>query len=168
MPIVKFDDLPDSARVWVYGADRELSPEAVEKLLAKTDEFLAGWAAHGTPLHSARSWSDDRFLTIAVDQRQEGASGCSIDVLFRTLKSIGPELGAEMVTSGVVYFRDRDRRIRAVSRDEFTRLASAGEIDENTEVFDLSVITLGEWRGRFMSRAGDSWHASLMESRAQR
>jgi len=168
MPIVEFETLPDSARVWVYGADRDISPDNAGKLLARTDEFLEGWAAHGNPLHSARKWTDDRFLTVAVDREQEGASGCSIDVLFRTLKAMGPELGAEMVTSGLVYFRDTNGKIQAVTRDEFTNLSALGEITDDTEVFDLSVTTLGEWRGRFRSRAMDSWHASLMELRAQR
>jgi len=167
MPIVKFDDLPDSARIWVYGADRELDESGANKLLAKTDEFLAQWKAHGAPLTSARQWSDSRFLAIAVDQEQEGASGCSIDGLFRTLKVMGQELGAQMVTSGLVYFRDRGARIQSVAREEFTRLAALGEIDDDTEVFDLSVTTLGEHRARFRSRAADSWHASLMESRAE-
>jgi len=166
MPIVEIAELPDSARVWVYGADRELGKEGGEKLLAATDEFLKGWKAHGVPLTSGREWTDDRFLTIAVDQEREGASGCSIDGLFRALKALEPELGAKLVTSGLVYFRARDGAIRAVTRDEFTELATAGEIDGKTEVFDLSVITLGELRARFRSRAADSWHSSLFSAHA--
>ena len=166
MPITDFQNLPDSARVWVYGADREIDKTASARLLAESDAFLKQWKAHGVELTSARDWSDDRFLSIAVDQEQEGASGCSIDVLFRTLKGLEPDIGARLVTSGLVYFRGRDGRIRAVTRDEFSHLAAKGEIGLDSEVFDLSVTTLGEWRGRFRSRAGDSWHASLMPARA--
>jgi hypothetical protein len=162
MPTTDFASLPDSARVWVYGADKPLKSEATELLLEETDRFLSGWKAHGVPLHCARDWSDDRFLTIAVDQEREGASGCSIDTLFRTLKGLQTQLGAALVTSGLVYFRGRDGDIRAVTRDEFTDLASKGEIDGNSEVFDLSVTSLGEWRARFRSKVEDSWHASLM------
>lgn len=162
MPKIDFASLPDSARVWVYGADKPLSPDATGLLLEETDRFLKGWKAHGVDLHSARDWSDDRFLTIAVDQEREGASGCSIDVLFRALKGLEKQLGANLVTSGLVYFRGRDGQIRAVTRDEFTDLAGKGEIDGQTEVFDLSVTTLGEWRGRFRSKVEDSWHASLL------
>ena len=162
MPTTAFASLPDSSRVWVYGSDRSLDPAAEEKLLAATDDFLGQWKAHGVPLTSARDWSDHRFLTIAVDQEQEGASGCSIDVLFRTLKGLENEIGARLVTSGFVYFRDRDGTIQSVKRDEFTDLSSKGEVNGDTEVFDLSVTTLGEWRARFRSRATNSWHASLL------
>jgi hypothetical protein len=165
MPIVDFEKLPDSSQVWVYGADHQLTGDAEKKLLSAVDDFLAQWAAHGVPLHTARRWEDGRFLTIAVDREQEGASGCSIDGLYRTLKGLESTIGAKIVTSGLVYFRARDGEIRAVTRDEFSELAAKGEIDGATEVFDLSVTTLREWRGRFRSRAEDSWHASLMSER---
>ncbi|HEY0241632.1 MAG TPA: hypothetical protein VGC52_03105 [Gemmatimonadaceae bacterium] len=162
MPIVEFSELPDSARVWVYGADRPLNEQGEQKLLSAVDEFLSRWAAHGVPLHSARRWDDDRFLTIAVDSEREGASGCSIDGLYRTLKTLAPSVGAEIVTSGLVYYRGGDGKINAVPRDEFCQRATKGEITGDTEVFDLSVTSLNEWRSRFRSRAADSWHASLM------
>ena len=166
MPIITFDDLPDSARVWVYGSEPALDTKNVSEMLVEVDKFLADWKAHGSPLHSGRVWSENRFLTIAVDQSREGASGCSIDGLYRTLKALETKLGAQLVTSGLMYYRGRDEEIRAVSRDEFTRLSEEGEIDGETEVFDLSVTQLGEWRSRFISRAADSWHGSLMSSRA--
>ena len=162
MPQVNFNSLPDSARVWVYGADRELGADGQNKLLDTVDSFLDDWAAHGTPLSSSRDWREGRFLTIAVDQEQAGASGCSIDGLFRNLKSLEGVLGAKLVPSGLVYYRGRDGHVRAVTRDEFSEAAARGEIDKDTEVFDLSVTSLAEWKGRFKSRAADSWHKSLM------
>ena len=163
MPITKFENLPDSARVWVYGSEPALNEKNAGEMLTEVDRFLQGWRAHGIPLHSARSWSDDRFLTIGVDQEQEGASGCSIDGLFRTLKALEASIGGQLVTSGLVYYRGRDGGIHAVTRDKFTERSQQGEIDADTEVFDLSVTQLGEWRARFRSRAADSWHASLMK-----
>lgn len=162
MPITSFDMLPDSARVWVYGSEPALDAKHAEEMLEEVDRFLHGWKAHGVPLSSGRNWSDDRFLTIGVDQEQEGASGCSIDGLFRTLKGLEASVGGQLVTSGLVYFRARDGEIRAVTRDEFTKLSEKSEIDGDTEVFDLSVTYLGEWKARFRSRAADSWHGSLM------
>jgi hypothetical protein len=162
MPVVDFDSLPDSARIWVYGADRPIEAGKEKQLLAAVDDFLDRWAAHGVPLHSARRWDDGRFLTIGVDSTREGASGCSIDGLYRALKSLEPSLGAQVVTSGLVYYRAKNGNIEAVSRDEFSSRATRGEITGDSEVFDLSVTDFNEWKSRFRSRAADSWHASLM------
>jgi hypothetical protein len=164
--LTAFEELPDSARVWVYGVDRELDRPAESLLLGEVDNYLTTWTAHGTPLSAARTWKDGRFLTIAVDQNRAGASGCSIDGLFRTLKSLEPKLGAAVVTSGLVFFRGKDGRIRSVTRDEFSELGATGEVNGETEVFDPSVTSLGEWRARFSSHASDSWHGSLLATRA--
>ena len=161
-----FDKLPDSARVWVYGADRNLGNVAEGELVAEVDNYLTNWTAHGVPLSAARDWQHGRFLTIAVDQERAGASGCSIDGLFRTLKLLEQRLGASFITSGLIFFRGKDGEIRSVTRDEFGDLGVSGEVDSDTEVYDLSVTTLGEWRSRFSSRAGDSWHSTLLAARA--
>jgi hypothetical protein len=87
MPTVPFDQLPDDARVWVFASDRPLAGAHAERLLATVDAFLARWSAHGQPLTAARDWASDRFLVVAVDQRDAHASGCSIDGLFRTLQA---------------------------------------------------------------------------------
>ena len=70
-----------------------------------------------------------------------------------------------IVTSGLIFFRNKDGRIRSVTRDEFSELGDAGTVDGDTQVFDPSVTTLREWRSRFRSRAADSWHASLLKAR---
>ncbi len=86
--LTTLETLSDSARIWVYGADRNLVAGAEKTLLSEVDNYLTTWTAHGVPLSAARHCSEHRFLMIAVDQDRAGASGCSIDGLFRTLKSL--------------------------------------------------------------------------------
>jgi len=162
MPLVQIEDLPDSARTWVFGADHDLDESAADLLLRDVDRFLSQWHAHGSPLTAARDWKYGRFLTVGVDQSTAGASGCSIDGLFRSLKALEPRLGASLVTSGLIFYRDAKGRIQAVSRDRFTELSAEGKIGTETQVFDPTVTTLREWRARFELNAGNSWHAKLL------
>ena len=162
MPAVPFETMPDDARVWVFASDRELDSSREKALLETVDEFLGGWHAHGAPLHCARTWRDHRFLAIAVDQRTEGASGCSIDGLFRVFKALEPQLGASLTAGGRIFYRDDRGTIRSVSRDEFGRLAESGSVDATTPVFDASITTAEAWRSRFELPAGRSWHATLL------
>jgi hypothetical protein len=158
-------DLPDTSRVWVFGSDRALDASAEDLLLRDVDRFLAQWHAHGAPLTTARDWKYERFLTVAVDQSTAGASGCSIDGLFRALKSLESRLGASLVTSGLVYFRDAHGEIKAVDREGFAALGAEGKVQPNTRVFDPTVTTLGEWRARFELEAAKSWHAGLLPAK---
>jgi hypothetical protein len=165
MPLVQIEDLPDSARTWVFGADRNLSDGATDLLLSEVDRFLSQWHAHGSPLTAARDWKYGRFLTVAVDQSTAGASGCSIDGLFRSLKAMEPRLGASLVTSGLVFYRGKRDSIETVDRERFTALSAEGKINRKTRVFDPTVTTLGEWRARFELDAAQSWHSGLLDDK---
>jgi hypothetical protein len=165
MPLVQIEDLPDNSRAWVFGADHDLDDSATELLLRDVDGFLAQWHAHGSPLTAARDWQDRRFLTVAVDQSTAGASGCSIDGLFRALKSLESRLGASMVTSGLIFYRDRKGAVQSVDRERFIELGTEGKIGPATRVFDPTVTALGEWRARFELNAEDSWHGKLLRKK---
>jgi hypothetical protein len=162
MPLIEMQALPDDARTWVFGADKTIEASASTVLLREVDGFLSRWNAHGAPLTVGRNWKYGRFLTVAVDQSTAGASGCSIDGLFRSLKALEPRLGASLVTSGLVFYRDVDGVIQSVDRDRFTSLGAEGKIPPGTHVFDPSVTTLGEWRARFELEVAQSWHAGLL------
>src|SRR5215218_2023 len=111
MPSVPFETLPDDARLWVFASAEPLDDERSAALLAEVDRFLGGWAAHGELLRAARDWRDDRFLAVGVDQSTAGASGCSIDGLFRRLQALQPTLGTTLLGgAGRVYWRDADGR----------------------------------------------------------
>ena len=163
MALVPFDTLPDDARVWVFGSDSSLDPSASRRLLAGVDAYLTQWNAHGAELTCARGWRDDRFLAIGVDQSSAGASGCSIDGLFRTLRSLEPVLGTSLVNGGRVFFRDESGVVRSVDRERFAQLAGNGAIGEDTPVFDTTVTTAADWRTRFETRVKDSWHKALVD-----
>jgi len=162
MPRVAFDTLPDDARVWVFGAANEIPAPAANRLLQAVDEFLAQWNAHGSPLLCARDWRDDRFLAVGVDQSTAGASGCSIDGLFRTLARLESELGTTMLGGGRVYYRDADGRVNATTRKAFNELARDGRVGPDTHVFDTSLTTAAGWRDTFERPVRESWHAELI------
>src|SRR6476619_6787158 len=118
MPVVPFVTLPDSSRVWVFGSDKLLSEEGTKALLAGVDEHLADWKAHGAPLTVGREWRDGRFLVVGVDQSTAGASGCSIDGLFRVLQQLERQVGASLVGGGRIFYRGDKGVVQSASRDE--------------------------------------------------
>lgn len=162
MPVVPFDSLPDSSRVWIFGAASALSPDAATALLRDVELYLEGWKAHGNPLTVGSQLREERFLVVAVDQKQEGATGCSIDGLFRVLQGLESTLGTSLVGGGRVYYRDGHGKVAAAERDDVAGLASSGAITKDTVVFDTSLTDLGAFRAKFERPARDSWAASLL------
>jgi hypothetical protein len=166
MPRVEFDQLPDDARVWIFASDKPLRGHEATTLLAEVDSFLAGWKAHGAPLRSAREWRDDRFLVIGVDPTAEQASGCSIDGLFRGLRSLESSLGTTLVGGGRVFYRDTKGMPQVAARGEVAELGARGMIFEATPVFDTSLTNARSYRERFEMPARATWVSALLEPQA--
>lgn len=164
MPAVSFDSLPADARVWVFASDRVLDESASQLLLTDVDAFLSQWNAHGHALTCARDWRDAMFLAIGVDQSTAGASGCSIDGLFRTLKRLEPSLGATMLPAGRVYWRDASGAVTSGDRAAFSARSAEGQVTAETRVFDTTVNAASAWRASFERPAGEAWHRTLLKS----
>jgi hypothetical protein len=169
MSLTTIDQLPDSARLWCFAADRPLSADETARLLGHVRDFLGEWAAHGQPLRTACDWRRGRFLLVAVDERAAGASGCSIDSLTHRLGHIEAELGVRLRDGAPVWYLEPRGQgvVRQASRQEFRALAEEGRVDGATTVFDLTAGRLADVReGRWERPAAESWHARLLPSSA--
>lgn len=164
MPQVEFASLPPNARAWVFGAGAPLDDRAHAVLLRAVDEHLQQWRAHGVPLVCARDFRDNRFLAIGVDEAATGASGCSIDGLFRTLQSLQDTVGTSLVGGGTMFYRDVTGAVESSDRAGFIEAVTSGRVAAETPVFDLTIGTVGDWREHFERPAGESWHARLLKS----
>lgn len=157
------NELPSSARLWVFGVSRPLSESEEAMLLARLEGFMAGWKAHGRALSAAYEWREERFILVAVDDAVAPPTGCSIDALVRSLTHLESELEVEIVGSAPVWYRGPEGQPVRVSRPTFRSLAARGEVGPDTAVFDLSITRLEELRtGRFEGPARDRWHARLL------
>lgn len=166
MPAVNFNELPETARVWIFASDRPLAGDDARTLLRAVDAFLEQWKAHGSPLRCAREWTGDRFLAIGVDPTVEQASGCSIDGLFRGLQSLERSLATRLVAGGRVFYRDGNGQPQLASRAELPTLAARGALSEDTPVFDTSITEARAYRERFVQPARDTWVGSLLSAQA--
>lgn len=163
MSLVDFEELPDSARLWVFGSDRSPSPTETAHLLDRMESFLKEWTAHDRELRTGFDWREHRFLLVGLDEGRGDASGCSIDALHRQIGKLEEDLGTTMLNGGRVWLEDSQGRIRSVSRSAFERLAEAGDVGPGTVVFDLTVDEVADVReGRWRRPAGESWHSALL------
>jgi hypothetical protein len=159
MPRISFDRLPPDARLWIFAAERPLSPDERKRVLDETDAFIDQWAAHGVPLTAGRDLRHDQFVLVAVDERAAGVSGCSIDALVRRMQQLESVLDLELVNNAPVLYREGEA-IARVSRERFAELAASGTVGLNTRVFDNTLTRVGDLlAGKWEVKASDAWHA---------
>ncbi len=142
MPKMEIREMPDSARVWVFGAAAPVVGVGYERLMFAVDSYLSGWRAHGAPLLCARDWRDDR--------------------MFRTLANAEADVGTSLVGGGTIFWRDAAGTVQSGTRKEFVAAAGSAEVSLDTPVMDLTISTVGDWRTRFERPASETWHATLV------
>lgn len=158
-----FTGFSPESRVWIFSFGEPLSPEARAKILASLQNFVSSWKAHGHPVRGAVEIPHSRFAVFCADPRVSDISGCSIDGMFRAASKAATEVGASLLSEDFIFFRNGDE-INSVSRSEFKELGKAGTINGQTRVFDNTVQSLEDFKARWESEAGSSWHQKLLAS----
>ena len=83
--------LPGHARIWIFQADRELQPAEEQALAEELLAFQQSWKTHGSPLNAGVAILFSTFAIVAVDEKVQAPSGCSIDKAFRLLQDFGQQ-----------------------------------------------------------------------------
>lgn len=159
---MQLHDLPDHSPVWIFGADRTLRHEEIDEIKQVLRDFVADWSAHRVPLHATADVLHNRFVIVALDETRAGASGCSIDSLFRKVSELESHLALRLLDSSLVFYGDHAGNVQATDRGGFRKLATEGVISDATSVYDPALGTLGEVRRAWPAAAAESWHRSLL------
>ncbi|QJD77921.1 hypothetical protein [Spirosoma rhododendri] len=158
---VQFNQLPDSARVWVYQASRELTDAESEQVRAGMEQSLTGWAAHGQALLASAQVVANRFVVLGVDEGFNLPSGCSIDASVRMLTTLAQQLSQ---SGEAINFTDRavalvaeNGAVSTIALPAVKAAVTAGQLTPDTLLYDTLVQTAGAFRTGWQVRAGDSW-----------
>ena len=162
---IPFKELPPSARVWVYQADRSFSI-ADEKMIAQVlTDFCSRWEAHGQPLRASFKVEFHQFIILSVDENIAEASGCSIDGSVRTLKELGNQM--------LIDFFDRTKiafmfggKIEIYPLNELGSLFATGQLSSSTRTFNNLTPTQSEWKKNWLTTADKTWLSKFLPKEA--
>lgn len=153
---IDFDKLPDTARVWVYQADRPLSDGEVNTISESLQLALGQWVAHGQPLLASAQVVENRFVIVGVDEGYTLPSGCSIDASVRTVQEIGRQIAVDFFDRSVAV-QTTDGSVQTFALPALKAAVADGVLTPDTSVFNTLVKTKAELLSDWRIRAADSW-----------
>ncbi len=164
MAVTQFSQIPYTSRVWIFAAERELSPAESDMLIAEVTAFLQGWTAHKVETLASVELRYNRFLIIAADEDVAKPGGCSIDEMMRRVRMLGETYGIEFIGMPRVEYRDSDGNIQSIPRVEFQKLVENKSVNGSTIVFDNTITSLSELNdGKWELPASNSWHSRAFD-----
>ena len=156
--LVAFEKLPETARVWIYQANRSFTGEELQGLHADLRQFLEQWTAHGSQLQAGFETPYNRFIVIGLDQTLASASGCSIDASVRFIQAVEEKYGVELLDKMNVSYKQGEY-VAYKSLKDFRQMAKDKAISKNTIVFNNLVVNKEEYTQHWEVPASESWHA---------
>ena len=159
MGLIDFEQLPDAARLWIFGSSKPVDSGKISFVRKSVREFIEQWLSHKREVTAGWDLKYNRFFLIGVDESGTGMSGCSIDSMVHNFRTIEKELETEIVNShGFIFYKDAGDRVWCVSRQEFKDLAKQSIVNEETIVFNNTIQSVSELRqGKWEVSTKESW-----------
>jgi hypothetical protein len=153
--------MPMDARVWVYQSNSRLSEEEIQAIKIKGAAFIESWAAHGAALKASFDILHNRFIILAVDEKQAQASGCSIDKSVGFMKALEQEFNLQLFDRMQVAYRTQ-QDIEVCTLSEFEKLAKQGIVTPSTVVFNNMITTKAAFDSAWEVPLKESWQKKVL------
>ena len=131
--LVNFNTTSDQSRIWIYAAEHKLTNDQENHILNHISNHLQNWEAHKAPLTAGVTILENRFIVVALDDSQYGASGCSIDTLQKLIQNLEKELSISLLNRLNVFCKIEDE-ILCIPSFKLEGIAKA-----NTLFYDLTI-----------------------------
>lgn len=158
---IKIDNLPATARCWVFQSSRELNSAESWTIRERLEMFLGGWAAHGQDLHAACDIRHGRFIIIALDEQQAGATGCSIDKMMKEVQVLNADFQMDCLNRMKVAYQE-GQAIQECSVAELQTKYANGELNDQSLVYDNTIQTIGELQEKWLVPLESTWCAQMV------
>ena len=153
--LADFHGLPEESRIWLYACEKALTQSQQDYILNIISEELKGWNAHQQPLTAGVTILENHFFVVALDESKNGASGCSIDTLQKTIQKIEKEFSISLMNRLNVFCKIEDE---ILSMPSF-KLGSVA--DKDTLFYDLTILTKNDLK-TYLKPISEGWCAHLI------
>ncbi len=153
--------MPDHSRIWIYASPEPLSVEVAEQAVKMIDDFTASWNSHGEQVVARGILIHARMIILAVDEEKAAVSGCSIDSSVQLIRSVGAYSGLDFLSRDYIY-RPVGDDIEVERWSELRDQADHPWVQDDVEIYDFMVRTLGEWRRSGLKPISQSWLQRVM------
>ena len=157
---VKFEELVEDSRVWVYQSNRDLSEQEISKIAIELKGFLESWTSHNKPIKAAYQIRYNRFIIIAVDKDFE-TSGCSIDKSVSFIRLLQKKHKVDLLEKTNVAYKT-DSEIAFTSLASFKNMIINKSVNKDTVVFNNLVSSVFEYKNSWETTIKNSWHGKFL------
>lgn len=153
---MKFQELGQNGRVWIYPSSRKLLSQESAEIHSKVEQFLSQWAAHGSSLKAKFQIFHSQFLVLAVDDGFTEASGCSIDKATALFQKLDQDYQLDLFNRFNLFFK-ADEDILLFSPQSIKQAYDQSTISKDSLFFNNALYNLSDFRSSWLIPFSESW-----------
>jgi hypothetical protein len=161
--MLSIKQMPNDARVWVFQSNKILSDVEVINVNKAGLNFIEGWKAHGASLKASFDILYNRFIIIAVDEKQASVGGCSLDSSIHFIKELEKQFNLNLLDRMQVAYRNGNE-ILSCNLSEFEKLAVQNIVNESTIVFNNMISSKNDFDNKWEVNLKQSWQSRVLQS----
>lgn len=152
---IPFDQLPDDSRIWIYQANRKLNENESHRVEDLCRQFVDQWTAHKQDLQASFELKDNRFLILSVNEKTQGASGCSIDASTRFIQQLGESIQVDLMNREVAL--ESQSEVHLMSLSEIKKAVTDGKLKKDAYYFNNLIQSKGELENSWKLPVTKGW-----------
>ncbi len=152
--------LPDSSKVWIYQCQEPVSYEVGEQIRQDLYDFSMQWRSHGVELECYGNLFHYQFLVLVADPSNL-PSGCSVDSSVHFVQALGQKYGRDFMDRMTYAYMQEDE-VKTISHQEFPSAYAAGEINDDTLIFNNLVDNKATFLEDWIVPLKESWHRKFI------
>lgn len=153
----EYTNYPNDAMAWVYQADRFFTEEEKQVIKTRISEFINQWDSHGSLVKGTFTLKHDAFIVIFADGEGHPLCGRAQTASITLIKELEKELNIKLMDRMIQSYKDNDQ-VKLIKLAELKKLYQEGIINDETVVFDNTVINKKDFDSRWETPLKDSWH----------
>lgn len=163
--LVPFSELPQEARIWVFQASRQFTPNELLLIEQELRSFLNGWIAHGQPLKASYELPFHHFIVIGLDQTFQAATGCSIDKCHEFIQTLGSKINIDFFNRLLIAFLV-ENNVLTVPSSLIKEYLAKGIISSWSTTFNNLVQTKTEYETAWLVPLQETWLKKYLSGEA--
>lgn len=141
---VPFQQIPSNARVWIYSSSESLTDARSADIQKDIQLFVEEWLSHKREVKGSGVLLGNRVICLAADEADVDVSGCSIDSSVRFIKTLEEKYGIHCFDRSLMIYQGNTENYEAIDFRKISAAIEAGELNEDTLVFNLQATTAGQ------------------------
>ncbi|MBN8703458.1 MAG: ABC transporter ATPase [Bacteroidetes bacterium] len=151
-----FNNMPSTARAWVYMADKEFNESEIAAIKDMSIAFIDSWTSHGAKMKAELEVIYNRFIVLLLDETAAGASGCGIDKSVAFMKQLEGKFHVNLFNRMLVAYKTADEQIKIINFNNLAELSDAADFSA-IQVFNNAITTKQEFEKSWLLPIDQSW-----------